>query len=564
MYRLTFSFVLLVICGWMIGVPAFGSHPAEDESQIQDLIYLGPKSPIFVRLRIRIDGKGLSSLRERYALQLFDKLDTSGDGALTEGEVTAIPPIGHLMRVSTSNANSSAPNIGAADADQNGQVTRNEFTAYIVAASGAQFHINTEIQQPTDTQPVELFGRLDRNDDECLDSSELSQAVRRLRLMDSDFDDRITADEIRTPDSILGLQQTVDTDAAQVSASLALLVPIHHQYVDEALIRRVIQLYDKLARGANSRRFTKDGQLSAAEMGQPADVTEIHDVNGDKRLDQQELGSLLTNPPATHEVMINFGQEFSNRHVELLRKNPLTSPALLDISTRKDGCVLITLGDTTFELAVDPKVGPVDAAGLFGLFRNGDQDKNDYLDRNEFRQLSGTGENHFPHVDTDGDGMIVETEYTSFVNQQSELQKHVVSLNLAGNDRSLFEIVDVARDGLLESGELDSLPSRIGELDSDRDGNLKREELSGSLRMVMARGLTNTARRNNILASTIFGGMQRPQITGKGNWFAGMDRNNDGKVSKREFLGPVEVFRQLDSDQNRSLDATEAKLESIE
>jgi hypothetical protein len=37
-----------------------------------------------------------------------------------------------------------------------------------------------------------------------------------------------------------------------------------------------------------------------------------------------------------------------------------------------------------------------------------------------------------------------------------------------------------------------------------------------------------------------------------------MDRNGDGVVSRREFLGPPEVFRELDTDGDGVISAAEA------
>jgi hypothetical protein len=38
-----------------------------------------------------------------------------------------------------------------------------------------------------------------------------------------------------------------------------------------------------------------------------------------------------------------------------------------------------------------------------------------------------------------------------------------------------------------------------------------------------------------------------------------MDRNDDGELSPREFLGPAELFKRLDQNQNGVLDAKEAE-----
>jgi hypothetical protein len=38
-----------------------------------------------------------------------------------------------------------------------------------------------------------------------------------------------------------------------------------------------------------------------------------------------------------------------------------------------------------------------------------------------------------------------------------------------------------------------------------------------------------------------------------------MDRNHDGDVSRREFLGPREVFARIDADGDELIDAEEAE-----
>ena len=42
------------------------------------------------------------------------------------------------------------------------------------------------------------------------------------------------------------------------------------------------------------------------------------------------------------------------------------------------------------------------------------------------------------------------------------------------------------------------------------------------------------------------------------NWFRKMDRNRDGDISRREFLGPRADFERLDRDHDGLIDAQEA------
>ena len=41
-------------------------------------------------------------------------------------------------------------------------------------------------------------------------------------------------------------------------------------------------------------------------------------------------------------------------------------------------------------------------------------------------------------------------------------------------------------------------------------------------------------------------------------WFTQMDRNSDGDISRREFLGTAAQFRQFDTDGDQLIDAEEA------
>src|SRR5262249_17362573 len=54
-----------------------------------------------------------------------------------------------------------------------------------------------------------------------------------------------------------------------------------------------------------------------------------------------------------------------------------------------------------------------------------------------------------------------------------------------------------------------------------------------------------------VFAISTLGGMQQPPLparTAGPAWFRKMDRNRDGDVSRREFLGSDEEFKKIDTD----------------
>ncbi len=548
----------------MIGARADAPQTTNKESETQDLLYLAPRAPIFVRLRIRIEGNGLRMQRETYAKELFKKLDTSGDGLLQDAELEAIPPAGHLVPIGSNNTRASVARFGSADANEDKTVTPEEFTAYILKASGAPFQINTEVQQTSGGQNVELFERLDRNHDNRLTDDELEQAARNLRLMDEDLDERIGAQEITIPSIFGTADEDENSPASQATAALALFEPINKSYVDDSLIRNMVNLYDKLSRGPTRRRFIKDGQLSAKELGMDVAAISAFDRNQDGLLNHQELREFLANPKPAFEIVIEFGKESETPSIKLIAQEKLPQTAPVGVKTTQDNKLALLLNNAEFEIKASPKVDPVRIASqLKRPFSSFDNDQNKYLDSNELR-FGGLGlsENHFGLVDTDGDGMVVEEEFSSFVKQQSELQKQVVSLGLANPSRTLHSYVDTSGDGMLDENELAALKSRILELDHNHDGAFERNELSGKLQLVLARGNVNIGQAA-LNPGVVYGGnpipVDRQTAKNQSVWFIKMDRNQDRKIKKREFLGPLSVFDELDADKNGWIDPTEAK-----
>jgi len=102
----------------------------------------------------------------------------------------------------------------------------------------------------------------------------------------------------------------------------------------------------------------------------------------------------------------------------------------------------------------------------------------------------------------------------------------------------------------------------FGRLDADRDGQLSVAELRQA-KAVLADGVfTDTA-----VSLFLTPGVAKPPAvpltrsfvhTAGPDWFRGMDRNGDGWVSRREFLGTAEQFRKLDRNGDGLLSSEEA------
>jgi Ca2+-binding EF-hand superfamily protein len=150
----------------------------------------------------------------------------------------------------------------------------------------------------------------------------------------------------------------------------------------------------------------------------------------------------------------------------------------------------------------------------------------------------------FAAADRDGDGRVSATEWSAYLDLQTRLVAGQVILTMLDHGRGLFELLDADRDGVLSVREQRSAWKRLEATGCLRDGALDRSRLPRQLRCVVSQGRPVAGRT--------------PATRGPA-WFRAMDRNGDGDVSRREFLGSDEDFRRLDLDGDGLISAEEAE-----
>lgn len=124
-----------------------------------------------------------------------------------------------------------------------------------------------------------------------------------------------------------------------------------------------------------------------------------------------------------------------------------------------------------------------------------------------------------------------------------------VVLQAGTEARNLFEILDLNGDHRLSVRELRAAARGMELWDRNGDGSISRSEIPTHVRLTFRR-----ARPGPGNAQDAVSGSSR---TGPA-WFRMMDRNGDGDLSPREFLGRIEHFRALDADADGLIDAPEA------
>src|SRR5262249_15710703 len=109
----------------------------------------------------------------------------------------------------------------------------------------------------------------------------------------------------------------------------------------------------------------------------------------------------------------------------------------------------------------------------------------------------------------------------------------------------LFELLDSDRDGRLGQRELRTAQARLAVWDRNGHGFLTRAEFPRQFLITVSQGHSQVTDRGS--GAPGYGPAARAPMSARGPlWFRHMDRNGDGDVSRREFLGSSEDFKRLD------------------
>jgi Ca2+-binding EF-hand superfamily protein len=599
--------VLLLVWAILLVLPVPAAPPAEDKGQGTrdkgqtmadefDLVFFGDMRPVLLRVHVQIDGKPYGEAWDAFIAKLFKYLDRDGDGVLSKEEAERAPTGQFLLRLLHGNAlyeydlaiavpgqrNTPGAKMADLDADKNGKVTLDELKAYY-KKTGAQPVAVTMGQNNGDSEALTdaLFKYLDVNKDGKLSKEELAAAPERLRKLDTDDDDTISVAEL-VPNRFDGdggvVAQAIDFGGG-APAALPDNSPLFRVEAGTAdkLARRLLSQYDK----------DRNGKLSAKEIGLPAADFAALDKNKDGQLDLSELSAFAARTPDL-ELMYRLGKTPKGKQPGGLLKILLEEGRRGPMGERAQGVTLFSPDDRPRALAgavskgqngaltlglpdahIDFQPGQSSAQNRAGVkqfylqqFKEADANKKGYLER---KPLENTQYQYFLTffnlADRNGDNKLTEKELSDFLDLQADGAACAVTITAHDLGRGLFELIDVApRDGRLGLREMRMAWSRLAPLDRDGDGCIARTEIPRQLQMAVRQSGLNYP--YNYFTNVDVGyRTQMPVVppTRGPAWFRKMDRNADGDISPREWLGTEEDFKKIDTDGDGLISAEEAE-----
>lgn len=516
----------------VVGRTASSAEAEAGTAEIRDMLLMLDGGPLRVRLHISVAGKSPLEARQEMVARVIQALDTNKDGQLARDEAQRSPIFREKQRPGA------AQFLKEIGADMTLTPSKVSERLETLGGETVRYRQNTSSSETDD----EVFKLLDGDADGTVTEVEMFNAVDLLLAKDSDDDECVTLDEFAPPpDPNMVTNLLMPNAAPRTGRSVADIVHDTHQTL---LPAQLIQKYDT----------DRNRLLSAAELNWSPDRLEPCDKDQDGQLSVTELAG-LSSTPADIELAVDVVRLEGRPMLRVLSAmgEQLSNDQYPDLATVKLPAAVVTFSSRE----VDPF--EVSMAVALRTFNELDADANGYLDRDETMSRERFGRGMFDQVDADGDGKIFGEEMKDFIRSRGEPIATTCEVTAYDDGSGFYSTLDANGDRRISMREMRYADKSLGQMERDSAPGIKATEPARRYRIEFVRGVYNPFgtpdRPANMVATDA---SAKPRPVGP-IWFQRWDRNNDGDVTWREFLGPRDVFEQLDVDRDGLIDPREAE-----
>lgn len=570
-------FIAMLVCVFALVLMANAAAPPsapEREPDQLDYLFFASDKPVLIRLHVRVGDRAYDALWYDWMTKLFAWFDKDNNGTLDAKEIVRVPEANYLsnnLQGGIGGAPSGAITLATFDTNKDGKVDKKEFREYYRrSVNPLRFFMNNGPATSAKQINESIYKRLDKPATGPLTSTDMARLPGMLTTLDENEDEMLSSSELST-----GNSDPYRRAAAQPFGRLKLPV----QTIDTGVmaLQDGPPLADRLAMLTRRYDENKDGKLSAKEIGLDRELFEKLDTNKDGNLDAKELQGFFKRTPDL-VFRIRTGQLTTATGIlakiglgkavvaDRLEINPdkATMPMAKSVKKTNGQNLAFSLGDTRFQVqAMDSgnnRYNRLSGVRSFYVQQfNTLAGEKGYVDKSQ--QKDGNDPYifpMFPQADKDANDKLTKKEFNEWLDMLQEGGNVHVSIQVTDQGRSLFSVLDTNGDGNLSMREMRSAWERMKPLCKTDKGFLV-ADLPRTMQMVVGHG--DAYFSGGFIAAPTGYGMTATPAMYRGPapaWFTKMDRNGDGDLSPREWLGTEEEFAAMDTDKDGLISAAEA------
>jgi Ca2+-binding EF-hand superfamily protein len=306
----------------------------------------------------------------------------------------------------------------------------------------------------------------------------------------------------------------------------------------------------------------KDGVIKADAFTRFPSLFATLDANSNGTLEDSEVSNLEKVEPHIR-LQTNVGMRTNKNPVGIKIESVTDELGNNDaIAGKMSNVVSMTLSDVTIRF-----VSADSPARRFNYGQTSqrmvdqyDTDKNGFIEEKEMAKVNPGLKQQFQRWDMDSDGKVYAKEITAWYHRQQAPSLSRVTTQVGEQGPMLFSTLDLTGDNRLSLREMKTAAEQLKKKDTNGDGEIGLDEIPTQIHVSFGQG-------NGYSAGIIFTNTSR--TTAKPNqkegpdWFTRMDRNGDGDVTLREFLGSEEQFKKFDTNNDGFIELAEAKAAEI-